>query len=239
MPEALGREIASERRCALVTPETLQSSVHGRYVEWLLPGETVLPEKLRRMVTCMELQDEAYPLLLSDARESYPEASPYINIGVTPEENAQQYLCSDLWRGLLASGKVPSRGLAGVLARREIFEACNGLLDDFAEGRPRVFFMWRDLLSAAEKLPCRLLCVLHETYAGEARLLSREELAAHQMDWQELCAEDQTFLEEGARADIADRQRRIGISLLEQALAAKEDLQAGIWPAYQEMLLRL
>ena len=71
MPVSLKREAEHKGVCFLKRPNGLIYAVHGAYVEWLLPGETVQPQKLRYMVTCLELQDDPYPILLSDAGEKY------------------------------------------------------------------------------------------------------------------------------------------------------------------------
>ena len=235
----LASEVTGQGVRILDEPSALLSSVHGKYVEWLLPGETVKPEKLRRMVSCMELQTLPYPLLLSDAGQAYSELSPYIDVGVEAEMNLQQADCGAFWHGLLASGKFPSRGLSGLLMRREVFEACHGLLDGFADGRPHFLSLWRTLLRTSGEQPCRIISVMRDDYTGAAPEPSLMDIAAHQLDWHALCVEDGAQLDAATKAKILDRQRRIGIYLLEHALAEGRDLQSGIWPAYQQMLVTL
>ena len=99
-------------------------------------------------------------------------------------------LASGIWARLLAAGKYPSRGLAGVLMQREVFETASRVPGLFDGGRPHLLAFWRALLSAASEQPCRYFGVLRGNYAGEAPSFSLEALAAHQMDWHALCEKD-------------------------------------------------
>ena len=80
---------------------------------------------------------------------------------------------------------------------------------------------------------------MRDDYTGAAPEPSLMDIAAHQLDWHALCVEDGAQLDAATKAKILDRQRRIGIYLLEHALAEGRDLQSGIWPAYQQMLVTL
>ncbi len=106
---------------------------------------------------------------------------------------------------------------------REILESLQ------AEGLPLIIM----------EQPCRWLAVLHDDYTRPVKEPSIEDIAAHQMEWHALCIEDATLLQENEQAAVLDRQRRIGIYLLEHAIASGIDLQSGIWPAYQQMLASL
>ncbi|MGN0939488.1 MAG: glycosyltransferase family 2 protein [Selenomonas sp.] len=239
LPELWKREAERKGVRFLVRPQGLLYAVHGAYVEWLLPGETVRAEKLRRMVTCLELQDDPYPILVSDAGGEYPASLPYFDFQVPAEHNIDVYQGGVAWRMLLRRGAYPSRGLAGVLVRRDVFRRCGGLMDLLAEWRPPLLRMWRALLSTTVNQPCQWLAVLHDNYTGPAETLPIEAIAAHQMEWRALCIEDAALLQESERARIIDRQRRMGIYLLERAMAEGQNFETGIWPAYQQMLAGL
>ena len=238
MPEQMQKEVI-EAGGRLVAAEELLSAVHGKYVEWLLPGETVRPEKLRYLVTSMELQDLELPLLLSDAGGQHPAVSPYTDFGVPANVNLQMTPCMSLWQHLLAQGKYPSRGLAGLLVRQDVFKACGGLMDELAGGRPQMLSMWRKLLAAGAEQQCIAIGILHNDYTGPVADLRLEDIAAHQLDGHAICMEDRALLSEAEQKDVLDRQRRIGIYLLEQAISEGVNLQSGIWPAYQQMLATL
>lgn len=223
----------------IVAPDQLLASAHGAYAEWLLPGETVRPEKLRRMVTCALLQGVAYPILISDAGSCYADELPYIDIISTDAFNLYNRACSIIWNSILRAGKYPSRGLAGVLVRREVFDACHGLVHLCRDGRPLILSMWRELLRAGSKLLFGELGCLQDDYTGAPQELSIEDLAHHQMEWAQVCREEQAMLDAAAQEMILARQRRMGVYLLEHALAEHLDLTQGVWPAYQAMLASL
>ena len=223
----------------LCLPEHLCSAARGNYVEWLLPGDIPRREKLRNMITCAELQDWIYPILLSEARSGVLEMSPMVNFGVSAKENCRMISCEAAWSWLLLQGKVPSRGMAGVLVKKSVFDDCRGLVDCFEAGRPHVFLMWRELLLAGGEQMEMQMCVMHEDETESGAELHLEELAAHQLDWHALCILDRALLSKETQEEILNRQRRIGIYLLEHAIDEGVDLQLGIWPEYQQMLMTL
>ncbi|MDD6127049.1 MAG: glycosyltransferase family 2 protein [Veillonellaceae bacterium] len=166
------------------------------------------------------LQAEGLPLIIEDVAQA-------------------RHVGNVAWHMLLQRGAYPSRGLAGVLVRREVFRMCGGLVELLAEWRMPMLRMWRALLSAVMEQPCRWLAVLHDDYTRPVKEPSIEDIAAHQMEWHALCIEDATLLQENEQAAVLDRQRRIGIYLLEHAIASGIDLQSNIWPEYQQMLATL
>lgn len=240
--EGMTQPLASEVLAAgakIVAPDQLLASAHGAYAEWLLPGETVRSEKLRRMVACAVLQDVEFPLLLSDADGDYDDALPYIDIVAGNNHNLSSQPCAAIWNGMLRAGKYPSRGLAGVLVRREVFNACRGLVHLCQDGRPHIFAMWRELLRAGDQLLFGNLGCLRDDFTGAPQELTLEDLAHHQLEWAGLCRADKASLDAAARDRILARQRQMGVYLLEHALAEHLDMTKGVWPSYQAMLFGL
>ncbi|MDY6267866.1 MAG: hypothetical protein SPL39_02685 [Selenomonadaceae bacterium] len=162
-----------------------------------------------------------------------------VNFGVSAKENCRMISCEAAWSWLLLQGKVPSRGMAGVLVKKSVFDDCRGLVDCFEAGRPHVFLMWRELLLAGGEQMEMQMCVMHEDETESGAELHLEELAAHQLDWHALCILDCALLSKETQEEILNRQRRIGIYLLEHAIDEGVDLQLGIWPEYQQMLMTL
>lgn len=238
VPELIQKEVAEAGGRLVAGRTEFLEAVRGKYVEWLLPGETVYPEKLRRMVTFAELQDEAYSLVLSGSRENPSTKWPYVNLRASASANMQPMSFASLWHYLLLTGAVPSHGFAGLLMRREAVSSSSGLLQGFADGRFHLLSMWRELLLSGTPEQQRI-GILHDAFVGLAEKPRLEEVAAHQLDWHALCLKDRALLSEEEQKDILDRQRRIGIYLLEHAIADGLDLQSGIWPAYQQMLTAL
>lgn len=121
---------------------------------------------------------------------------------------------------------------------REILESLQAeglplIIEDVAQARHVGNVAWH------MEQPCRWLAVLHDDYTRPVKEPSIEDIAAHQMEWHALCIEDATLLQENEQAAVLDRQRRIGIYLLEHAIASGIDLQSNIWPEYQQMLATL
>ena len=231
-------EEAVRKGVKLVTLDHLVTQEKGAYVEWLLPGETVHPGKLRGMVTCFELQDHGFLMMLSGTSAGFSNELPYLKFDVGERDAFQAPEMDTLRREFLKIGRVPSCGMAGLLVRREVFEACGGLVPRFSDGRLHVFQMWDDLFQASEKWD-DLLGVLRDEYAGTPRELSLEEIAMHQMDWSVVLTKYRDALDPVTQNEVEANQQNAAHALLRQAADRGIDLQSSIWPAYQQMLATL
>ena len=224
--------------------DELAREAGGELVEWLLPGETVRPEKLRHMAASLIQHTRELPvtMILSDAGETdYSLASPYLDIGSTENQFVLVPPNGDLWEFLLPQGGYPSRGLAGLLMRRSVLDACGWLSAGFAHvetGYVSPLRLWCLLLTARPKSGMSNLYIFHENFAGplpEARLA---DWAMDRLAWHHLLAED-TLLTEEQQAEARENERETGIALLERALASGEDMKQPVWQEYQRILMEL
>lgn len=215
----------------------LAAQADGDFVEWVLPGETVAPQKLRAMVTSFLLQDEPFAFYVSDApQQPHAPGSPYLEVGVSLEENVMRRTREGFYHMLLTFGAVPTGGMSAMLLRREQMEACGWLRDCFVDGRFDLFQMYRTLLlgPGCDGRPnVGTLCSCYHGGSPEAALA---DCVRHQMTWRRCLQRDGGSLEPEQRAWAIDRFRRNGIALLTQALESGVDMDAPLWHSYQAML---
>ena len=215
--------------------DALARRATGELVEWVLPGETVLPQKLSRMVTCFALQPEPFALLVSDGGTAAGAEELFAPIGVTAQQNVVVSEREAIYELLLARGRIPAGGLASLLVRRDVLEACGWLRGGFAEGRPLYFVLYR-LLLVRRGASSPYVGTLHACYHGAAPALPLEARALQQMAWQALVQEDGGHLSGEQRAQAAALLREHGITLLTHAVEIGEDTTTPVWQAYQALL---
>ena len=111
----------------------LSRAAHGAYVQWLLPGDRLFPEKIVQMATTLELDDEL-DFVIADAEEAAEETQERFAF---PMKQAHCVVASGAWHRayVLAEGRAPSGGISGALLRRRVLDECAWLEAAFFQGR--------------------------------------------------------------------------------------------------------
>lgn len=115
----------------------LTDCVTAKYIQFVLPGETLWPQKLRETVTCFESQ-ELKLAMLSGQRAAEISAQKLLTV----------YYLSDAWTQILPYGQVPTATLATLLINREYRRDFSSLQGCFMDGRPLLLTLWKELLLA-------------------------------------------------------------------------------------------
>ena len=217
--------------------DALQTRATGDFVEWVLPGETVVPQKLRAMVASILLQDEALAFYISDgAEEAAAAVPPYHSLGATLEDNVARITTAVCYRWMLHYGVVPQGGMSALLMRREHMDDCQWFRSCMMDGHPVLFSMFRALLLSPAIKDYDFVGVMVSCYHGPSPKMTLPEQALHQLVWGRFLQEEGQDLSEKQRGEAEERFRRNGIQLLTQALEAGADTGTGLWQAYQAML---
>ena len=218
--------------------DALARRASGAFVEWVLPGETVHPQKLMRMATCLALQPDPFALLVSDGEVAPVDAAElFAAVGATAAQNIMISEREALYEALLAQGSVPAGGLAALLVRRDVLDACGWLRGGFAGGQPLYLVLFRLLLvRRGEGLP--YAGTLHACYHGAAPQLPLLARAVQQIAWHDLLQEDGAHLSAEQRAQARARFCKNGITILSRAVETGEDTSSPVWQAYQALLLQ-
>lgn len=100
----------------------LSRAAHGTYVQWLLPGECLFPEKIVQMATALELDDEL-DFVIADAAGAADDALPPF---VFRMKQPHCVVAAGAWhrKFVISAGASPEGGLSGALLRRSVLDAC-------------------------------------------------------------------------------------------------------------------
>ena len=185
----------------------LSRATHGTYIQWLLPGDRLFPEKIVQMATVLELDDEL-DFVIADAGGVADDALPQF---VFRMKQPHCVVAAGTWhrKFVLSAGASPEGGLSGALLRRSVLDACAWLETAFFRAH---FF------------PLAAFVLLFQTRGDfrvgvfEIPLLTHEvqdaaELPWHPAEWAVLllsCGEElELEVFQKARASLAERAQDI------------------------------
>ena len=213
----------------------LSAQAEGDYVQWLFPGDQPQPDKITKMLACLELQDFPLSFALTNGRQQYATWLPWIQL---PDDHRFQMTSpEELWRFLLLQGKYPACGIGGALFRRSVMENRRWLADGFLGERPLFLTMWRILLTftAGDSAPQDVAILPHEYGKFRSDTIDLADWIWHQIEWFCLLEQDRNFL-----GDDAYRQARAWLKENAAVAAGHEaDLPAELWKQYQAVLAQL
>ena len=111
----------------------LSRAAHGTYIQWLLPGDRLFPEKIAQMATTLELDDEL-DFVIADAAGAADDALPQF---VFRMKQPHCVVAAGAWhrKFVLSAGASPEGGLSGALLRRSVLDACAWLETAFFHAR--------------------------------------------------------------------------------------------------------
>lgn len=215
--------------------EQLAAQAKGDYVQWLFPGDQPQPDKITKMLACLELQDFPLSFALTNDRRQYADWLPWIRL---PDDDRFQMTSPEaLWRFLLTQGKYPACGIGGALFRREMMETRRWLADGFLGDRPLFLTMWRLLLTPQPGETLRQdVAILPHAYGQFPRdIIDLSDWIWHQIEWFCLLEQDRNFL-----GDEAYRQAHTWLQENAAVTADRQaDIQPELWAEYQAVLTQL
>ena len=188
----------------------LAQAARGEYIQWVMPGDRLFPEKIMQMVTTLELDDEL-SFVLADAEETATAEGADPERFVFSMHRSHCFVAAGAWHRAyaLAAGRTPIGGLSGVLLRRRVLDACAWLEPAFFRKRffplaafVLLFQMEKDFRAGVFDVPLLShefhdegTLVWHPAEWASLLLSCGQELAAH------------SFVE--ARQTLAERAREV------------------------------
>ena len=188
----------------------LAQAACGEYVQWVMPGDRIFPEKIMQMVTTLELDDEL-SFVLADSEETATAEGADPERFVFSMHRSHCFVAAGAWHRAyaLAAGRTPMGGLSGVLLRRRVLDACAWLEPAFFRKRffplaafVLLFQMEKDFRAGVFDVPLLShefhdegTLVWHPAEWASLLLSCGQELAAH------------SFVE--ARQTLAERAREV------------------------------
>ena len=118
----------------------LEQQVQGEFVQWVLPGDVLLPDKLRDMTALLCAQPQT--ALAINVTEKHERGWVPGYLGIDADRLAYYFLGSKLRLALLQQGEVCCSNLTGMLFRRELMEETHFLQGAFLEGRLLPLTLW-------------------------------------------------------------------------------------------------
>ena len=197
----------------------LEDCVHGDYVQWLLPGESMHADKVQKMVAFFEMQDYVYAAAFATGlpeNDSAWQPGRYIPIdgplvGKYP---------STMETFFLQSGCHPVGGLCAGLFRRTGMSAAHWIEPYFLDGQPMVFVMWCGLMQALGTMPPEVnsVAILRDDDCDVPEHVTPDAFCWHHLQWASALqmAEESPETADAARAGWKAFVSRGGAAVREQ-----------------------
>ena len=179
--DALDEDVARIPATAPGWAEALERRVQGDYVQWLLEGESITPDKVQKMVAFFETQDVNYTVAFAAGLGKA--LRPWWHVPLT--EPAEAYHIRDIWQALLKQGRCPAGGWSAGLFHRTSMSAAGWLEDCFLDGRPMIFAMWYQVFrTMMQTTPGGgVVGILRTDFCDGPQALSADDFLWHQLQW--------------------------------------------------------
>ena len=114
----------------------LSCAAQGEYVQWVLPGDRMFPEKIMQMATTLELDDEL-SFVIADAEGKAAAGGAAEEAFAFSMRQARCVVAAGAWHRayVLSAGRAPLGGLSGTLLRRRVLDDCAWLEPAFFQRR--------------------------------------------------------------------------------------------------------
>ena len=163
----------------------LAQNVHGDYVQWVLPGDVLCPEKILTMLTAADTRPE-HPIVISNATAFKKSDFPPPFMSLKSRERSMGLLSGELYINMLKKGWAVLCGLSGALIRREVMERAGWLESCFMGSQPMELSVW---LSIWEVLPPGVgqsMVFIREPLVQSARCWKADDFIVYAMEWRYL-----------------------------------------------------
>lgn len=211
----------------------LEQLVQGEFVQWVLPGDVLLPDKLRDMTALLCAQQQtALAINVTDKRET-GWVPGYL--GIDADRLAYYFLGSKLRRALLQQGESCRSNLTGMLFRRELMTETHFLRGAFMEGRLLPLTLWS--ISLQDE---RMAALVQRSFVREAEHdWTAEERILLEMEYFYLL--EQAAVEGRLTEEEASAARGIFLARRETLLASglTEGAESALAAAYEQCLKQL
>lgn len=159
----------------------LETCVQGDYVQWLLEGESITPDKVQKMVAFFETQDINYAVAFASGLGHAQ--SPWWHIHL--KEPAEAYHIRDVWQEFLKRGCCPAGGWSAGLFRRASMSSVRWLEGGFLDGRPMIFAMWYQVFQTMMQTTSGggIAAILRTDFCNGRKALSADDFLWHQLQW--------------------------------------------------------
>ncbi len=155
----------------------LNNNVHGNYIQWIMPGDILAPDKIQAMLEAAVLTP-SHPLVLSQAVEPDNVGFRPAFINISAPQKSIGLFDNGLQKYLLHNGWILTCGLSGALFRREIMEETDWLENYFIGSNPMELTIWTEALKNVQEVLYILKPMVTVSHCWTA-----DDFILHEMEW--------------------------------------------------------
>ncbi len=166
----------------------LAEKAQGDFVQWILPGDLLFPEKILSMLMLMANDNESFSqFIISEAvaREKMAFSPPLLKIN-EPTKKCGGIAYGEFQQYLIRSGVKVLCGLSGVLFRREVMERAGWLENCFVDRRFMELSAWVSIWEAMPEGSCRSMMFFQETLVEVEPHGTADDFILYEMEWRYL-----------------------------------------------------
>ena len=199
--------------------ERLRDAAHGEYIQWVLPGDELAPDKLFSLLLLMVNCGKKCPMAFSSA--AVPETGffpPYFVLARQDVDSTGFRDAKALPTNLLKNGMVVEGGLSCALFQRYAMECADWLAPCFAGDRLMELSVWTSLGELLPQDESVAVLFLFQLGATVSRCWTADDYVLHEIEWRYLLDRyrgTELLTEEDFQAALAtfssERQKRAEI----------------------------
>lgn len=163
----------------------LAKNVHGDYVQWVLPGDVLHPEKIFAMLMAAE-SDPQHPIVISNAAafQNSEFEPPFMRM--TSSKRGVGFFGGEFYKYLVQKGWSALCGLSGAFIRREVMEQAGWLESCFMGSRPMELSIWLSIWEARSQKDGQGVLFIGEPLVTVARRWTADDYIVYAMEWRYL-----------------------------------------------------
>ena len=165
--------------------KNLATNVHGDYVQWVLPGDVLYPEKILAMLMAADTRP-VHPIVVSNATALQNSIfhPPFMSLKST--ERSLGLFSGELYKNILQNGLSVLCGLSGALIRHEVMERAGWLESCFMGSRPMELSVWLSIWEVLPQGVGQSMIFIREPLVQSAHCWTADDYIVYAMEWRYL-----------------------------------------------------
>lgn len=163
----------------------LAKNVHGDYVQWVLPGDVLHPEKIYAMLMAAE-SDPQHPIVVSNAAAFQKSEFEPPFMSMTSPKRGVGFFGGEFYKYIVQKGWSALCGLSGAFIRREVMERAGWLENSFMGTRPMELSVWLAIWEALPQGGGQNMIFIREPMVRSARCWTADDFIVYAMEWRYL-----------------------------------------------------
>lgn len=167
------------------TFKNLATNVHGDYVQWVLPGDVLYPEKILAMLMAADTRPE-HPIVVSNTATSpTSEFSPPF-MSLKSSARSMGLFRGEFYKNMIQNGWAVRCGLSSALIRREVMERAGWLESCFMGSRLMELSVWLAIWEVLPEGVEQNMIFIREPLIRSVRRWTADDFIVYAMEWRYL-----------------------------------------------------